>query len=944
MRRIFYSIIVTCVILSFFAIPAYAEESPSDLLYKYGFISGDNGDLMVNQNLTRAQACVLLSEMYGQKIDASTFIYVQTFSDVKSNDWFSRYVTYAKSKGWISGYPDGSFKPNLAVSKQEWSAMLMNALGYTYKWETVNVDLNAVGVIFSANKESALKRGEAFNAMWQALLIPAKNDVIPLGIKLKKLPASFTEGNTSDTPSSGNAGVLDISSYKTIGLTELEFTFNTPIKDKERLDLSHIEVQQDANFFLKPNRIVVMDDQKTIRVIMNVPIVQNNPMTITFKNIEAQNGSLLKEKKITDVKFADTVLPQINKAEVVGDFYIKVTFNEPIQSDEDLYPTQDPDFIPEVSLNDFLINDGKTYMTQIKLTDNNKVAIIQCAQKLEGTVKVKAQKTLKDYAGFNLYSTEVVATWIVDTTPPKVVSYVVNSPTEITVIWDREIKLINVLQGAYYHNDPANTINQFMSEDQIDGKKMTLIFENKPLRAGANKLYITGNSIAGLNNKRNEDQVIDVVLPADTISPTIVGEPEMLDVRTVVIYFSELLDNKLNEINNTDHYELKTKAGATIKLSYVGYDSNTNALAFTAEEDLLGDYVLTLNGIKDYSGNPLEQTTVSFKAKDMSIPDAANWRAKVFYTSNTEQNIIVTFDEAMQMSGKYSVLDRANYTVNGTPLSSIASSSVQIKKIDDQKVQITLARSGNGGINVVADADEVAEATDLVMGEVADASGNLTESDSNYVDLSEKSNIKIEGFRYIGNNQFEIILSDSVVTVDINDFEISKNNVIYSIASHTLSVDDQNRGVITASLNVTMDSYQGFFIRTIGQNTKTAYGESFSPYPVYMQMTEYIASGLKTITLNGVTKNNIYYTRNTGIVSLEFTKTLDANSISSLSFEIPGIKIDRISLAGDVLQLYINSSDQSKIKQYMIVQQKYPIKDTGGILLENLSSRIEFVY
>jgi len=104
----------------------------------------------------------------------------------------------------------------------------------------------------------------------------------------------------------------------------------------------------------------------------------------------------------------------------------------------------------------------------------------------------------------------------------------------------------------------------------------------------------------------------------------------------------ELLKNTLNDLNATKNYALKTKAGETIKLSYVGYNSSTNALTFTTAEDLLGDYVLTLNAVKDYSGNPLENTTAAFKAKDMSVPEATNWSAKVFFTSNTEQNIIGT--------------------------------------------------------------------------------------------------------------------------------------------------------------------------------------------------------------------------------------------------------------------------------------------------------------
>ena len=41
------------------------------------------------------------------------------FTDVHKADWFSPYVCYAKSQGFIGGYADGSFKPNQTVSFAE---------------------------------------------------------------------------------------------------------------------------------------------------------------------------------------------------------------------------------------------------------------------------------------------------------------------------------------------------------------------------------------------------------------------------------------------------------------------------------------------------------------------------------------------------------------------------------------------------------------------------------------------------------------------------------------------------------------------------------------------------------------------------------------------------------------------------------------------------------
>jgi uncharacterized protein YkwD len=55
------------------------------------------------------------------------------FPDVRSSDWFSGYVCYAKNNGIISGYPDGTFKPANTINLAEAAKILVN---------TLNVDLS----------------------------------------------------------------------------------------------------------------------------------------------------------------------------------------------------------------------------------------------------------------------------------------------------------------------------------------------------------------------------------------------------------------------------------------------------------------------------------------------------------------------------------------------------------------------------------------------------------------------------------------------------------------------------------------------------------------------------------------------------------------------------------------------------------------------------------
>lgn len=54
---------------------------------------------------------------------------VQGFNDMDSAKWAEESVNYLSSKGIISGYPDGSFKPAKAVTREEFAKMLVSALG-----------------------------------------------------------------------------------------------------------------------------------------------------------------------------------------------------------------------------------------------------------------------------------------------------------------------------------------------------------------------------------------------------------------------------------------------------------------------------------------------------------------------------------------------------------------------------------------------------------------------------------------------------------------------------------------------------------------------------------------------------------------------------------------------------------------------------------------------
>ncbi|MFA5792963.1 MAG: S-layer homology domain-containing protein [Candidatus Gracilibacteria bacterium] len=75
-----------------------------------------NGSFKPEQEINRAELLKVLIEARGITPDGSK--YKDCFKDV-GEDWYAKYVCYAKDEGWVSGYSDGTFRPEQAVNKVE---------------------------------------------------------------------------------------------------------------------------------------------------------------------------------------------------------------------------------------------------------------------------------------------------------------------------------------------------------------------------------------------------------------------------------------------------------------------------------------------------------------------------------------------------------------------------------------------------------------------------------------------------------------------------------------------------------------------------------------------------------------------------------------------------------------------------------------------------------
>ena len=97
-----------------------AELNRTDHL---AFLSGyANGTFEPDRNMTRAEVTTMFARLLTEQMAADQ-TYSNTFSDVAKSHWAANYIGYMQQFGIITGYADGSFRPDASVTRAEFAAI-----------------------------------------------------------------------------------------------------------------------------------------------------------------------------------------------------------------------------------------------------------------------------------------------------------------------------------------------------------------------------------------------------------------------------------------------------------------------------------------------------------------------------------------------------------------------------------------------------------------------------------------------------------------------------------------------------------------------------------------------------------------------------------------------------------------------------------------------------
>ena len=86
-------------------------------------VDSKDGDFRPNDAITRAELASMLAR-FANVTGGTT-----SFSDVPAAHWAADYIAAAVRSGWITGYPDGTFRPEQTIKRAEMVAMVNRALG-----------------------------------------------------------------------------------------------------------------------------------------------------------------------------------------------------------------------------------------------------------------------------------------------------------------------------------------------------------------------------------------------------------------------------------------------------------------------------------------------------------------------------------------------------------------------------------------------------------------------------------------------------------------------------------------------------------------------------------------------------------------------------------------------------------------------------------------------
>ena len=124
--------------------PIIPEEPPAlNKVDHFAYIVGyPDGNVKPQGNITRAEVATIFFRMLTDESRSAIWSQNSGYSDVVMGKWFNNAVSTLANGGIITGYEDGTFKPNANITRAEFATMAVRFFSSSYEGEDLFPDID----------------------------------------------------------------------------------------------------------------------------------------------------------------------------------------------------------------------------------------------------------------------------------------------------------------------------------------------------------------------------------------------------------------------------------------------------------------------------------------------------------------------------------------------------------------------------------------------------------------------------------------------------------------------------------------------------------------------------------------------------------------------------------------------------------------------------------
>ena len=904
------ALVLTSMTAAFAASGSYDFENEATVLKDLGIWQGDTtGDLMLGEDLTRAQGAVLVLKTVLGKTDkdmeAADVSKIASFDDADEVPaWAEGWVALAVQEGVMKG-GNNKLAAGDALKGKDLASMFMNALGFAAENDyATSVELLAAksaGKILSAIvddiTDADLTRDAATAVVFDTLTVKAKDATktvveVLVGTDATKKAVAEKAGLIVAPAAQAVTGV------KALNLVQVQITFAKEVAkaDAEKKE-NYVVTEENSTTNKAANGFANLQaDGKTVILTLDQAVSNGKTAVVEVKNFATYKSDA--------IKFEDTTVPSIVGITVTGPSTITAEFSEPVKFKSD--NTGEAAKLAK----EFKI-DNENYVVDklaIDSTDLRKLNITAGVPFGEGAHKIsfEAKGELIDFAEYKVLPRVVDFTVVKDTTAP-VLTVKSADPEKVVLASNKPLEEASITSNGNlyfrhtYNSDVYQVTGNDLNQADFDyielNKAMTEITihfgQKKVIPLGANKLYIAYGSstdrIKDLWGNKVEATSFDVNIQLDLVKPT-VTDVKFENASQLKVIFSEEVDPVTAAV--TGNYIVKDAAGKAIALkeAKVQGDNKNEVLLTTSEDNALGGgtYTVEIKAVKDnaYIKNAMDAYSKTITINDKVAPTVKK-SVMVVSNENKKAQIYIPFSEAMDAS----TLVKANF------LKSYDGNTFEALGNDDT---VTVASDAKG-VTIVIDKSEknITQGTFKIMvGIVKDAAGNGLQNYT-YPVLPENDAIKVDKVEAIATKQVKVTFDGRLSSVTAAGFYITDtedvitNGIKLSVASHTVNSDGKSEVLLSLGNDLGEDAKivasDAWLTISGATNTKSFLGQQVTEDSY--KIADKIVPTVKSVTVSADDQTKIFVTFNEAINKDTLAVTLNGFAVSGGDAELTSVAI-----------------------------------------------------